>query len=308
MLLIIPTLNAGRRWTSFIQAVQAQSIDPDWSFRVLIVDSGSTDNTVSLSKEAGWEVHQISSHNFDHGGTRQEALQYASDQDEIVIFMTQDAICSDPFSLKELIQPLEDKRVALVYGQQLPHPEATPLSILARQFNYPDEAVRKTQADRTRLGLKAPFCSNSFAAYRLSTLKEVGGFSTHLILGEDMLMAAKLLQAGYTVCYEPKARVYHSHNYSLVEEIKRYFDTGVFHCEERETLKEYGGVKREGIRFLKAQFSLASEMLGIQKYRFLFEVILRNALKYLAYQLGRHHQWIPLSIKRRLSMFKAHWQ
>ena len=76
------------------------------------------------------------------------------------------------------------------------------------------------------------FISNSFAAYRVSVLKEVGGFPDDVIFGEDMFVATKMLKAGYKIAYAAGACVYHSHDYSLWQEMKRYFDMGVFHARE----------------------------------------------------------------------------
>ena len=157
------------------------------------------------------------------------------------------------------------------------------------------------------MGIKTPFCSNSFAAYRLSALREVGGFPSKTIMGEDMLVASKLLKSGFTVYYESQTCVFHSHNYSLMEEFKRYFDTGVFHFQSGEILADFGGVGGEGLKLLMSQLQLANQCPGFKKVGFVWEVLIRNALKLLAYQLGRYHTWFPLVLKKRMSMFKGYW-
>ncbi len=304
MLLIIPTFNAGELWPRVIDSILKQSI---LNLRVCVIDSGSQDATVMLAKRAGWDVEVICAQDFDHGGTRQKALSFAFPQDEFVFYMTQDAILSDEKTLSRLLKPFSDPKVALVYGRQLPHENATLLSAQARAFNYPEISSAKTYADRAHLGIKTPFCSNSFAAYRLSVLDEVGGFAKKTIMGEDMLMAVALLKRGYTVFYESTAHAYHSHNYSMTEEFKRYFDTGVFHHDSQEMLRDFGGVGQEGLKLLKAQLSLAANLSLLQRPLLVVEVVYRNALKFLAYHLGKHHQWLPLKIKIKLSLFKSYW-
>ena len=49
----------------------------------------------------------------------------------------------------------------------------------------------------------------------------VGGFDAPIITNEDMMMAAKLLHAGYALAYTPEAAVYHSHRYTMEEEYRR---------------------------------------------------------------------------------------
>ena len=101
----------------------------------------------------------------------------------------------------------------------------------ARSFNYPATSRLKGLADAPELGIKVSFISDTFAAYRPAVLKEIGGFPTDVILGEDTYVASKMVLAGWLNAYVADAQVYHSHNYTIVREFKRYFDTGVFHAE-----------------------------------------------------------------------------
>lgn len=56
-----------------------------------------------------------------------------------------------------------------------------------------------------------------------------------------MYFAAQAVITGYKVAYVSEARVRHSHNYSVMEEFKRYFDIGVFHCEQPWIRDKFGG-------------------------------------------------------------------
>ena len=92
-----------------------------------------------------------------------------------------------------------------------------------RSFNYPDKSRIKTKEDIPVLGIKAYFCSNVCAAYRRSIYEEMGGFISRTIFNEDMIMAAKMMQAGYAVVYAAEAKVVHSHNYGYVQQFRRNF-------------------------------------------------------------------------------------
>src|SRR5206468_3109343 len=97
------------------------------------------------------------------------------------------------------------------------------------------------------------FCSNSFAAYRRTALEDVGWFQEKLLLGEDLHISARMLMKGYRLSYVADAIVYHSHNYTAIQEFKRYFDLGVFFERERWLLTEFGRPDGDGIRSVKCE-------------------------------------------------------
>ena len=299
VVVLVPTCNAGPRWTNFLRALQAQQ--PHW--RTVVIDSESEDGSAALAQAAGLEVQRIARASFNHGATRQQALERHADEADCVVFMTQDAVLAEPQSIAHLLQAFDDPRVAVAYGRQIPHPEATPIAAHARLFNYPLHSETRTLQDAPRLGLKTCFLSNSFAAYRVQALREVGGFASDLILAEDMHLAARLLQAGHALRYQADAVVYHSHNYSLVEEFQRYFDTGVFHAQQAWLAARFGGAGREGLKFLR------SEMLHLLRHApwRLPEAGLRTVLKSMAYRLGQSHAQLPRAWCAPLSLHKGFW-
>lgn len=305
MLLIVPTLNAGFKWPTFINAVLNQKIQEPLS--VCIIDSESTDDTVILSQRSNWHVINQSKINFTHGGARQKAIDMFAKSEQFVILMTQDAFCENNESFSTLLKPFKDPSVALVYGRQIPNPNASLLEKHSRLFNYPEISQHKSYSNRFELGIKTIFCSNSFAAYRLSALYEVGGFPNHSIFGEDMIVAAKLLKKGYSIYYESQACVIHSHNYSISDEFKRYFDIGVLHFQERKILNEFGNVKGEGFKLLQSQLKLTSELNFLKKILLIIKILFHASIKFIAFQLGKNHRWLPLRIKFHLSMFKPYW-
>ena len=297
--LCVPTLNAGSLWTEWL----ARTVPAAADFRVLVVDSSSDDATAEKAREAGCEVQVIERSEFDHGGTRQQALNYLTDCD-IVIFLTQDALIADQHSLTRLVAAFDDPSVGAAFGRQLPHPDATPVAAHARYFNYPAEERVVDKADIPHLGIKTAFLSNSFAAYRREALLDVHGFPEGTILSEDMIAGARLLKADWKLAYCPQACVYHSHNYSLVEEFRRYFDIGVLHHREAWLLTWLGSAEGEGGRFVRSEISY---LLRRAPWR-LPEAALRTVLKYAGYRLGKWEACLPLGLKYRFSMHKRYWR
>ena len=114
-------------------------------------------------------------------------------------------------------------------------------------------------------------------------LEEIGYFKTGLPFGEDTCAAAKMLLRGYKIAYVAEAIVLHSHNYSVGQDFKRYFDVGKFHKMENWLLKEFGKAEGEGFRYAKSEI----RFLLKKKRVYLFpEFVLRLIMKYLGYKLG----------------------
>jgi rhamnosyltransferase len=296
----IPTLNAGARWSECLQAIRAQTLNP---VRRLIVDSASTDQTVAQAQAAGFEVVRIERSQFNHGGTRQWAVEYLEDCD-VIVFLTQDAILAAQDALHELVCCFEDSEVAVAYGRQLPHRWATPIEAHARLFNYEATTLKKNSVTARGLGTRAFFCSNSFAAYRRSLLLQLGGFRRDLILEEDAEYAARAIKAGYANMYCASSLVYHSHDYTASEQLARYFDIGVFDARSAWLRQEFGSHSTQGWRFIKSEFRYLARHAPWQIPKAWSQTI----AKFLGYRIGRWERWLPVGLKRRISMSPRYWR
>jgi rhamnosyltransferase len=217
--------------------------------------------------------------------------------------MTQDAILADVNSLCHILEPFNDDLVAAVCGRQLPKKHAAPIESHARLYNYPSQSCLRSIHDAEKIGLKTAFISNSFAAYRVQSLLEVGGFPENVIFGEDMFVAAKLLQAGYKIAYAADACVYHSHTYTVWQEFRRYFDMGVFHSREPWIRDALGNAEGAGLKFV------VSEIDYLIRHSFwrIPEALLRTVLRYLGFRIGLEEQRLPSGIKRRFAMNKIYF-
>ncbi|QKE63353.1 glycosyltransferase [Aquipseudomonas campi] len=297
---VILTLDAQRYLPALLTAIGGLPQAPQ---RVLFIDSASRDQTVALALAAGHQVHGIQRSDFGHGKTRNLALQLCADS-EFLVYLTQDACPRGENWLAQLLQPFTDEQVALVYGRQLPRAEATLSERFAREFNYSAQADRSTLADLPVRGIKAVFCSNSFSAYRRAALVAVGGFPEKLPLGEDMAVALRLLQQGHARCYQPLAQAVHSHDYSVLQELKRYFDIGTLMAMDDELRRVRLAASGEGLRFVRAELAVAWQQSALAE---LCRIVLRTLGKYFGFALGQRYQHLPMSWRRRLSMHAFFW-
>lgn len=284
-----------------MECVQQQTWRPD---EVLVIDSSSNDQSRGIARDFHATVVKIPTSTFDHGGTRSMATRMASG--EFLVFLTQDAIPADKHALERLVRPLlADHSLAATYGRQLANPDASPSSEHLRLFNYPDQGYVRCWEDRKEHGFKTIFISNSFAAYRASRLAEVGYFPDNIIFGEDTCTLAKLLEKGHRVRYVHDACVVHSHNYTISQDFRRYFDIGVLHSLQPDLVENFGAPTGAGKRYVLSEIFF---LFHRKKYILVPQSLVRNVLKFVAYGIGRRYTLLPRSMARRLSMHHRWWK
>ena len=250
VVVIIPVYHPDKKFNFLLRMLKKQE---DVLFDVYIVNSGSDKKQYEKDLDGlSYTMVDIDPSTFNHGGTRRKAAE-TCEKYSFLVYMTQDAVLADKRSLSNLLKAFADKDVGCADGRQLPNSDATVMAAHARLFNYPDKSQIKQLSDKQRLGIKTVFISDTFAAYRCSALYEIGNFPEHVILSEDTYVATKMVLAGWKVAYCADAKVYHSHNYTIMQEFRRYFDTGVFHAEEPWIRKYFGVAEGEGKRFVLSE-------------------------------------------------------
>lgn len=296
---IIPIYKPDHKLIELLKKIKEQSIE---DIPLLIIDSGSNDEYKSEIKNMNCLVKKIDVKTFNHGGTRQMGADMFLDKD-IYIFLTQDAILANEKSIENIVKVFDNFNIGCAYGRQLPHKDANLFSSYARLFNYKDKSYIYSIKDKEKYGMKTAFCSNSFAAYRRKALNEIGGFPINTILSEDMYVAAKMLLNKWSVAYCSDAIVYHSHDYTIWQEFKRYFDIGVFHSRESWIRDTFGGAEGEGKKYIISEFKYLIE----RNIMLIFPMIIRDIMKFLGFRLGMKERFINKHIKRKISMTKNFW-
>ena len=118
---IIPTKNADRQFERVLDAVVSQKTS--WLYEVLVIDSGSTDNTLNYCSEKGVRVHEIPSQEFGHGKTRNLGISLTTG--EFAVMITHDALPFNEFWLAELVGAIEaDENIAGAFGRHYAYEES----------------------------------------------------------------------------------------------------------------------------------------------------------------------------------------
>ena len=235
--IVIPTKNGGSRFSDVIRAIKAQKTT--YEYEVIVVDSGSTDNTVSLAKDAGFKVYEIEPKDFGHGKTRNYGASLG--RGEYIIFLTQDATPADDKWLDAMLSAMyANPDAAGAFGRHLPYEDCNlpDQQMLENHFNrfldagdkvsesvivyYLDDRSRERfETDKDFEQLYAFFSDNNSCLKR-SVWEEIP--YEDVDFAEDQIWAKAILEKGLKKLYVDDARVKHSHDYPLKEYGKRYFD------------------------------------------------------------------------------------
>lgn len=298
---IIPIYHPNEKFNQLLTMLKKQKgVD----FDVYIIDSAS--NLESYRKELQnltYKIIKTDPKTFNHGGTRRQAAISCKEY-PILVFMTQDAVPADENSISQLVSVFRDEKIGCAYGQQIGDAKASSNARIGRQLNYPNVSQIVSYKDIPDLKIKAAFCSDSFAAYRTKALQSVGWFPENVLFGEDVYVAGKMLLKGWNKAYCAEAKVYHSHEYTIRQEVQRYFDTGVFHSREHWLLDDFGKAEGAGVHFLLHGIidTLKDEPMALPGF------IIHSAAKYLGYCLGKKEKCLPLSLKKYLSAQPLCWE
>lgn len=225
---LIPVKNGGALLGTVLDAVLAQRCP--WPYEVIVVDSGSTDASVDLTRARGVRCESISPESFGHGRTRNQLAQLS--KGEFLVFITQDARPASQDWLRSLVEACDaELDVAGAFGPHLAHPQAREVTRreLAQHFaGFGTEQSVVRLDDRERFARDPGyrqwlhFFSNNNSCLRRSVWERLP--FPEVDFAEDQTWALAAVEAGYGKAYAPQAAVYHSHDFGMWETLQRNFD------------------------------------------------------------------------------------
>ena len=100
--IVLPTRDGASTLPAVLDAISRQQVD--FSFEIVAVDSSSIDGTVDLLRGRADRLINIPANEFDHGLTRNLAIEHASG--ELIVLLVQDAQPASDSWLAALTAPL----------------------------------------------------------------------------------------------------------------------------------------------------------------------------------------------------------
>ena len=209
---VIRCLNEERHLPTLLDWLRRQTRLAD---EVVVVDSGSTDNTVKLACTAGARVVHIAPADFSFG--RALNLGASTSTGDVLVFASAHVYPFADTWLEKLVAPFRDPAVALAYGGQRGdwRSKFSERQIFAQWF--PAESA----ADQPH-----PFCNNANAAIRRSVWTTMP-YDEDIPGLEDIHWAKRARQRGFRIAYVADATVAHVHEEPYASIYRRYRREGM---------------------------------------------------------------------------------
>lgn len=200
------------------------------------------DKTEEILKKIGATYTIVQKEDFSHSLTREKEA-YKSDAD-ILVFITQDIKIKKTDWLYYLTKDIIAGECDAAYSRQLCDNQT--IEKYTRESNYPEKSKIVSKEDIAVLGLKTFFFSDASSAIKRETFIKLKGYDQkNLPISEDMYIAYKIIMNGYKIKYCADSEIVHSHQFTLKQQYKRYYDTGKF-FKENSYLDQYGTNKAGG--------------------------------------------------------------
>ncbi|MBI4127494.1 MAG: glycosyltransferase family 2 protein [Parcubacteria group bacterium] len=309
--IVLPTKNSEKYLREVLAAIFRQKTD--FAFEMTVIDSGSTDGTLSVVREFPQvRLVEIPPAEFGHGKTRNYAMTLS--QSDYIVFLTHDATPSTDFWLANLVRDVKgDEKIAGGFGRHIPRLDCDPFEArtIENHFNiwlggtrrvneivsgkeYPEEELHKLK-----------FFSNANSIIKRSVWEKIPFKDVRM--AEDQEWASDVLAAGYKTVYSHDGAVIHSHSERPFNIFRRSFD-------EYKALKRvhgYTGMKYPWQIFpwvarltysdLKYLWRQRNDLSIIRRLGWSWFACAKNVGKKTGEYLGTHHERLPKSWQERIS-------
>ncbi|HOF25393.1 MAG TPA: glycosyltransferase family A protein [Anaerolineaceae bacterium] len=204
---IIRSYNEEKHLGRLLEGIAQQTVK---DVEIILVDSGSTDGTLTVAARYPVQVVHIAPEEFTFGRSLNLGIQVASA--ELLVFASAHVYPVYPDWLEKMLAPFADPQIALVYGKQRGGQSSKYSERQIFASWYPDDAQQYQES---------PFCNNANAAVRRSLALE-HPYNETLPGLEDLEWATRMMNAGYKIHYAPEAEIIHVHNETPRAVFNRY--------------------------------------------------------------------------------------
>lgn len=209
---IIRTKNEAGTLPEVLQGIKRQ--DYEGEVEIIVVDSGSTDNTLTLAQGSGCNIVLVPEDKFSFGRSINEGAKKA--RGDFIVLLSGHAMPVNEMWLKELLRGFDEHDIAATFGRQIPLRGYDPFEEWQLLRNFPSKI-----SPIRNLALRGDTFSNASCAIRREILLKYPSDET-LSGSEDREWAGRIKKNGFRVKYVPESQVFHSHilSYKAIYERK----------------------------------------------------------------------------------------
>jgi len=205
--IVIRAYNEERYIGRLLEGIRQQTVK---DVEIILVDSGSTDKTVSVAESFGARLVRIPSAEFTFGRSLNFGVRAATR--DLIVIASAHVYPVYPDWIESLLRPFEDDKVALTYGKQRGYGGSKYSEHQIFHQWYPDDSKPDQPTS---------FCNNANAAIRKS-LWEQNPYDETLTGLEDLAWAKWAKEQEYKISYVAEAEIIHIHNETPLGVYNRY--------------------------------------------------------------------------------------
>jgi len=210
--IVIRTFNEGRHIGRLLECIRNQNYT---NHKVVVVDSGSTDDTLKIAERYLVQIVTIPPEDFSFGASLNAGCRAANGR--YLVFISAHAFPNTNTWLYRLVEPFDDPRVGMVYGRQ----RATEVSRLSEERD-----LHRTFGNKSMILVDEPFGNNANCAIRRDLWEQMPYDETLTGL-EDIAWAKVIQRTGYYVYYKADAVIDHVHDEYFHQVVNRFRREGI---------------------------------------------------------------------------------
>jgi glycosyltransferase involved in cell wall biosynthesis len=209
--IIYRSLNEEKWLGESIAAARRQRLDGGQRSEFILVDSGSTDQTLDIAAREGVRVVHIKKSEFTFGRSLNYGCEAATG--DTLVFISAHCIPLHDRWLENLIRPLREGKAEYAYGRQVGH--------AVTRFSE-HQVFDHFYGGRDKIPQAELYVNNANAAL-LRRVWEKFRFDEAATGLEDMVFGKALMRDGGRIAYVADAPVTHIHEESLDQTKRRYY-------------------------------------------------------------------------------------
>jgi len=205
---IIRSYNEQKHIRRLLEGIKRQTVFLD--IEVILVDSGSDDDTVIIAREYGVKIININPEEFSFGRALNRGCHAA--QGRFLLFASAHVYPLYTDWIEKMLRPFSDEKTALVYGRQV----GCEISKYSEQ-----QLFNKWFPPVSNYDQLLSFCNNANCAIRKSAW-ESQPYDENLTGLEDLDWASKIKARNLKIAYEALALIVHVHEETPTRIKNRY--------------------------------------------------------------------------------------